>query len=369
MQVNLGEKIKELRKRDGRKQEDLAKALGVTSQAVSRWEANGGYPDMGMIPSIANFFHITIDELFGYNNDREKIIQEYTDKAVIMLNRDSDMTECIALLRRGLEEFPTTNGLKIHLAAALNKEGWNHRGEKPNEFWEEAASLYEDLLEYEPNCIIPLLSIYGELGEYEKAEKKAMKQPPVDMSREVLLGRILGAQKGEQYRAEAVIALLHELRLAVDDAIYENDELKKSQESIDIVLALRSLYEKVFGQESFGYHSDFCFIDMALVKLYGNQEDYEKALYYFDSAFEHYLKFRQWWEPCMRNTQEQAGQLKKKSFPCSDRFETIILKNVNPMGGKLYVCEAKFLEFAIAGFPEKIKEQLKCNSKYADIFK
>ena len=53
----------------------------------------------------------------------------------------------------------------------------------------------------------------------------------------------------------------------------------------------------------------------------------------------------------------------------SDRFETIILKNVNPMGGKLYVCEAKFLEFAIAGFPEKIKEQLKCNPKYADNFK
>ena len=60
MQVNIGEKIKELRKKNGRKQEDLATALGVTPQAISRWEANGGYPDMGMIPAIANYFHITI---------------------------------------------------------------------------------------------------------------------------------------------------------------------------------------------------------------------------------------------------------------------------------------------------------------------
>ena len=70
MQIRLGEKIRELRKRNGRKQEDLARALGVTSQAVSRWEANGGYPDMEMIPAIANYFGITIDELFGYESDR-----------------------------------------------------------------------------------------------------------------------------------------------------------------------------------------------------------------------------------------------------------------------------------------------------------
>ena len=48
MQLTLGQKIRELRKRDGRTQEALAEALGITSQAISRWEANGGYPDMEM---------------------------------------------------------------------------------------------------------------------------------------------------------------------------------------------------------------------------------------------------------------------------------------------------------------------------------
>ncbi|MBQ8398591.1 MAG: helix-turn-helix transcriptional regulator, partial [Clostridia bacterium] len=75
MQLNLGQKIRELRRRDGRTQEALAEAIGVTSQAVSRWEANGGYPDMEMLPAIANYFHVSIDELFGYHVEREEKIK------------------------------------------------------------------------------------------------------------------------------------------------------------------------------------------------------------------------------------------------------------------------------------------------------
>ena len=93
MQVELGEKIKELRKRDGRKQEDLAVALGVTKQAVSRWEANGGYPDMQMLPAIANYFHITIDELFGYDNDRQTKLQSYIDQADQIYKRKDIMLD------------------------------------------------------------------------------------------------------------------------------------------------------------------------------------------------------------------------------------------------------------------------------------
>lgn len=74
MQLNLGTKIRELRRRDGCTQDNLAEALGVTAQAVSRWESGGSYPDMEMIPAIANYFHVSIDELFGYQPTIKKSI-------------------------------------------------------------------------------------------------------------------------------------------------------------------------------------------------------------------------------------------------------------------------------------------------------
>ena len=64
MQLNLGTKIRELRHRDGRTQDNLAEALGVTAQAVSRWESGGSYPDMESMPALANYFGVTIDEMF-----------------------------------------------------------------------------------------------------------------------------------------------------------------------------------------------------------------------------------------------------------------------------------------------------------------
>ena len=68
--------MREFRRRDGRTQEELAQVLDVTPQAVSRWEKNICYPDMTLLPSIANRFGVSIDELFGYRNDRDGKVDE-----------------------------------------------------------------------------------------------------------------------------------------------------------------------------------------------------------------------------------------------------------------------------------------------------
>ena len=62
--TNIGKNIAELRKAKGVKQEELARFVGVTAQAVSKWE-NGGVPDTELLPKIAEFFNVSIDELFG----------------------------------------------------------------------------------------------------------------------------------------------------------------------------------------------------------------------------------------------------------------------------------------------------------------
>lgn len=73
----IGKQIASMRKERGIKQEELAAFVGVSPQAVSKWE-NGGVPDIEILPKIADFFGISIDCLFGrcitdYNNLQELI--------------------------------------------------------------------------------------------------------------------------------------------------------------------------------------------------------------------------------------------------------------------------------------------------------
>ena len=65
--MNIGNKIKELRKQRGITQEQLANIIGVSFQAVSKWENNISLPDISILPVLASYFGVSIDELFNFN--------------------------------------------------------------------------------------------------------------------------------------------------------------------------------------------------------------------------------------------------------------------------------------------------------------
>ncbi len=77
--LKIGEKIKSKRKERDLTQEELANILGVSKAAVSKWENSESYPDITLLPQIAQLFHITMDELFDYTLEYKplKVVNEY----------------------------------------------------------------------------------------------------------------------------------------------------------------------------------------------------------------------------------------------------------------------------------------------------
>ncbi len=68
-EIRLSQTIAALRKKHRVTQEQLAKAVNVTPQAVSKWENAHCYPDTVTLPLIADYFRVSIDELF-YGDER-----------------------------------------------------------------------------------------------------------------------------------------------------------------------------------------------------------------------------------------------------------------------------------------------------------
>lgn len=103
--IKLGEKIKNLRKQRNISQEVLANYLGVSFQAISKWETGTTMPDVMLIPAIASFFGVSTDELFDYNvYELEKNIEAIVDEQ--HKYRDFDKEKCEQIIREGLKKYP-----------------------------------------------------------------------------------------------------------------------------------------------------------------------------------------------------------------------------------------------------------------------
>ena len=82
MKPNIGENIKKLRNEKQVTQEQLAEHLCISYQAVSKWENNVTTPDIFLLPTIAEYFEVPIDELFkvnmkGYKNKAARLFSVY----------------------------------------------------------------------------------------------------------------------------------------------------------------------------------------------------------------------------------------------------------------------------------------------------
>ena len=320
MQIKLGEQIKAFRRRDGRTQEDLANALGVTAQAVSRWEKGICYPDMELMPSMANYFGVAIDQLFGYDDKRSQKIEAMANRITAM-NRENNgvdvsMDECLRLAREALIEFPGNEKLMYCLASVLYNAGYVRYGEfhlideegfnvydvkrhKSYAEWQEAIKLYEKLLatvqegELRHNIVTELTQLYLNTGEYEKALSIAETAPGIGGSKPFLKINACDGREKAKRCSEALLETASAFAGLILTAVLSYEQNMTPGEKAESLKNAVRAFDLVCTAGVYGRYHGYIARIYTLMSLYlwldGRRDEAFEAL---DSALEQMKKYQ-----------------------------------------------------------------------------
>ena len=143
MNINIADNLKRLRRERNLTQEELAERVGVSGQAVSKWETAAGLPDLPLLISLASFFGVSLDDLVGMNElkSRERLDAIMEEVNVLAANNRHD--EAIPLLREAVSLFPDDWKALNRLAQAVGNSGKPEDLEEAVRLYERAASLEE----------------------------------------------------------------------------------------------------------------------------------------------------------------------------------------------------------------------------------
>ena len=215
MNIAIGEKIRKLRRDRNLTQEEVASHLGISFQSVSKWERGDGYPDITLLPALANYFRVTVDELLGMN---ELSAQEWYEEVIANweVNRRAGRHEQnVALMKEALRTFPNDALLLVQLSASLQRMG--NTEEEKRRYLREAVAVEEQIIRYGEDSevrgatMFNICHSYWKLGEKEKAIEQAKKLPNLYKVRENALVYFL---EGEE-RAEISRSALEPLKWAI----------------------------------------------------------------------------------------------------------------------------------------------------------
>ena len=268
MTLHIGHKIRSLRKQRGITQEQLAEAIGISFQAISKWENDLALPDITLAPALANYFGVSMDELFDYNlRETEEKVEAIVDNAYAC--RADDPQKSRAILEEGLKTYPDNDVLLNNLLYVMDYEN------DPDEVIRAANKLIDLTVQDDVklDALRCLAYAYKEKGDAKSAEAAVEQIPEIYFSKLSVGAQILTGQKRfEAARKEKWIAF--EDMLNMMGAIAECLEKEGDQSG---ALAERkrekALLEAMKDEESIGNFSGYAArIDEQIARLSNNAQ-------------------------------------------------------------------------------------------------
>ena len=213
MNITIGENIKKLRNQKGITQERLAESIGVTPQAISRWESESGYPAIEYLPDLAGFFGISVDELLGVKLSERESRRENIYTTINHIEDCGYNPSAIDLLREAHADFPSDMKISLSLAKALCSERFE---ENPNKaYLREAEKMLRDLIrqsddyDFRFECVRFLAVLYKEAFKDEQGYEEVVKKlPSINSCREMFITDLYdGAHQKEDEIRDCLITL------------------------------------------------------------------------------------------------------------------------------------------------------------------
>ncbi len=239
--MNIGNKIRELRKERGITQEQLAESIGISFQAVSKWENNIAFPDITLAPVLASYFGVSLDELFGF--DKEKTQKEVRAIARSTVKyRDENYKEGIKIIEAALRKYPDNDILLCNLLYLIPYL------ETPNETIKVASKIIDitqnDELKYDA-CRF-LAYAYKQKGDIESARKSLEQIPEIYFSKLSEMAFILGGEEkmnAAQKQKGVSLEILLEMHSRIAECFEEQGDIKKAIKEIEKAIALFKIEE------------------------------------------------------------------------------------------------------------------------------
>ncbi len=219
MEITISKTLKELRRKKGNTQEQLADFLSISTPAVSKWERAEGYPDITLLPAISEFYGVTVDELLGVDSIRKLHKIDSGVKDGLELLKAGKTAEAVRIWRELYAEFPNDHSVIAGLAFALY---YDYNGNRQNVANLNEVILLEERILDESTvqhlrdaAIERLCYSYSALGDVEKAKEYANMSGTVNSSREVLTANILSGDEQSRSNRTLIIQLLAILQNAI----------------------------------------------------------------------------------------------------------------------------------------------------------
>ncbi len=252
MEINMKDKLRSLRQQKNITQETLANYLGITPQSVGKWERGEGFPDITLLPKLAFYFEVSIDELLGVDQIKvQEKIEEYSREAGICM-RNGETEKYHELWERAYVEFPNDTSVMTNLMCALNF---------PNNSKENilrAISLGEKILEKSTESIERQAAVqqlclaYNNLGDKEKALYYAEMGGDESITKKVLKMIVCDGEDGvrvcQDYIAQLVRFITNAAYYMTEKVTYPPEKaIEVYQSAIDIMKCLYS--DGNFGED------------------------------------------------------------------------------------------------------------------------